>query len=240
MGMLNALGHFFLPALSPATFNVAGIVLSWPSSRWRRHSASSRSSSWRPAPSSAASAQVVIQWPPLAARASATSPARRPRRGPAACAAADGPGHLGLAATQINVFVNTMLATGQGTGAVSWLDFAFRLMYLPIGLFGVSVATASTPAISRMVAGAGLRAHPLDHRQRHSADDAAERAGHARPRRAGRADRRGHLRARQLHCGRHGRHRRARCSSTRSASSATRSSASCRRRSTRSAAAASR
>ena len=40
----------------------------------------------------------------------------------------------------------TVLATGQGTGAVSWLDFAFRLMYLPIGLFGVSVATVSTAA----------------------------------------------------------------------------------------------
>jgi putative peptidoglycan lipid II flippase len=50
------------------------------------------------------------------------------------------------------VFVNTVLATGEGTGAVSWLDFAFRLMYLPIGLFGVSIATAATPAISRMVA----------------------------------------------------------------------------------------
>jgi putative peptidoglycan lipid II flippase len=57
-----------------------------------------------------------------------------------------------MAATQINVFVNTVLATGEGTGAVSWLDFAFRLMYLPIGLFGVSIATAATPAISRMVA----------------------------------------------------------------------------------------
>ena len=58
-----------------------------------------------------------------------------------------GPGTVGMAATQINVFVNTVLATGQGTGAVSWLDYAFRLMYLPIGLFGVSVATAATPAI---------------------------------------------------------------------------------------------
>jgi putative peptidoglycan lipid II flippase len=63
-----------------------------------------------------------------------------------------GPGTIGMAATQINVFVNTVLATGEGTGAVSYLDFAFRLMYLPIGLFGVSIATAATPAISRMVA----------------------------------------------------------------------------------------
>ena len=36
--------------------------------------------------------------------------------------------------------VNTVLATGEGTGAVSWLNYAFRLMYLPIGLFGVSIA----------------------------------------------------------------------------------------------------
>jgi putative peptidoglycan lipid II flippase len=63
-----------------------------------------------------------------------------------------GPGTIGLAATQVNVFVNTVLATGEGTGAVSWLNYAFRLMYLPIGLFGVSIATATLPAVSRHVA----------------------------------------------------------------------------------------
>ncbi|MEQ1574094.1 MAG: lipid II flippase MurJ, partial [Vicinamibacterales bacterium] len=49
-------------------------------------------------------------------------------------------------------FVNTVLATGEGTGAVSWLNYAFRLMYLPIGLFGVSIATATLPAVSRHLA----------------------------------------------------------------------------------------
>ena len=51
-----------------------------------------------------------------------------------------GPGTLGLAAVQINVFVNTYLATSQEQGAVSVLNYAFRLMYLPIGLFGVNAA----------------------------------------------------------------------------------------------------
>jgi putative peptidoglycan lipid II flippase len=60
-----------------------------------------------------------------------------------------GPGTLGLAAVQINVFVNTYLATSQQQGAVSWLNYAFRLMYLPIGLFGVSIATAALPEIAR-------------------------------------------------------------------------------------------
>jgi putative peptidoglycan lipid II flippase len=52
----------------------------------------------------------------------------------------------------VNVFVNTVLAAGEGTGAVSWLNYAFRLMYLPIGLFGVSIATAAMPAVSRHAA----------------------------------------------------------------------------------------
>ena len=63
-----------------------------------------------------------------------------------------GPGTLGIAATQVNVFVNTLLATSEGTGAVSWLTYAFRLIYLPIGLFGVSIATAVLPAVSRYAA----------------------------------------------------------------------------------------
>ena len=63
-----------------------------------------------------------------------------------------GPGTIGLAATQINLFVNMVLATGQGTGAVSWLNYAFRLIYLPIGLFGVSIAAATLPAVSRHAA----------------------------------------------------------------------------------------
>jgi putative peptidoglycan lipid II flippase len=60
-----------------------------------------------------------------------------------------GPATIGLAAVQVNLFVNTYLATWQEQGAVTWMQYAFRLMYLPIGLFGVSVATASLPDISR-------------------------------------------------------------------------------------------
>ncbi len=51
-----------------------------------------------------------------------------------------------------------MLATRED-GAVTWLNYAFRLMYLPIGLFGVSIATAATPTLSRLAARRGLRQH---------------------------------------------------------------------------------
>ena len=58
------------------------------------------------------------------------------------------PGMVGLAATQTNILVNTFLATSQGPGAVSWLNFAFRLMQFPIGVFGVSLAQATLPRVS--------------------------------------------------------------------------------------------
>lgn len=153
MGMLNALGHFFIPALSPALFNVASIVvivLFVPVA-----------GSFGVEPIHIVAigtligglAQVAIQWPPLWREGYRYAPTIDFRdEGLRRVLFLMGPGTVGMAATQINVFVNTVLATGQGTGAVSWLDYAFRLMYLPIGLFGVSIATASTPAVSRMVA----------------------------------------------------------------------------------------
>jgi putative peptidoglycan lipid II flippase len=63
-----------------------------------------------------------------------------------------GPGTIAGAAMQLNLSVNTILATDQGSGAVSWLTYAFRVMYLPIGIFGVAIATAALPVLSRHAA----------------------------------------------------------------------------------------
>jgi len=153
MGMLNSLNRFFLPALSPAMFNVASILcavllvplmprLGWP-----------------PITAMAIGVliggvgQVAIQWPVLSKEGYKYQPLLDIREpGLRQVLILMGPGTLGLAATQINVFVNTVLATGEGTGAVSWLNYAFRLMYLPLGIFGVSIATAAMPAIARHAA----------------------------------------------------------------------------------------
>jgi putative peptidoglycan lipid II flippase len=54
---------------------------------------------------------------------------------------------------QVNVVINAMFAYGVGEGAVSWLSYAFRLMQLPIGVFGVAVATVTLPALSRAAVG---------------------------------------------------------------------------------------
>lgn len=62
------------------------------------------------------------------------------------------PAIIASAALQINVFVNTRFASGLGEGPVSWLSYAFRLIYLPIGIFGVAISTATLPAASRAAA----------------------------------------------------------------------------------------
>jgi putative peptidoglycan lipid II flippase len=58
------------------------------------------------------------------------------------------PATVGLAAVQVNLFVSTIFASHQ-PGAVSWLQYAFRLLYLPIGIFGVALGTVSTATLAR-------------------------------------------------------------------------------------------
>ncbi len=69
------------------------------------------------------------------------------------------PAVVGNAAVQINVMVNTNLASSLTdaaghviNGPVSWLSYAFRFLQLPLGVFGVAIASATLPAVSRSAA----------------------------------------------------------------------------------------
>lgn len=66
------------------------------------------------------------------------------------------PAIIGSAALQVNLVINTTFATSLGEGRVSWLQFAFRLIYLPIGMFGVAISTATLPVASRAAAAENL------------------------------------------------------------------------------------
>jgi putative peptidoglycan lipid II flippase len=153
MGMLNSLHHFFIPALAPAMFNIVMVVAAFALVPVLRAHGIEPITAIAIGALLGGVGQVAIQWPLLRREGFSWRPQidwsdpvlRR-------VLVLMGPGTAGLAATQVNVFVNTWLATGQGTGAVSWLNYAFRLMYLPIGLFGVSIATAVLPAVSRQSA----------------------------------------------------------------------------------------
>jgi putative peptidoglycan lipid II flippase len=151
MGMLNALGHFFIPALSPAMFNVGTIACALALIPFAPQLGVQPIAIVAIGTLVGGLGQLVIQLPPLWREGFRYRPILDLKdEGLHRILLLMLPATIGLAATQINLFVNTMLATALGTGAVSWLNFAFRLMYLPIGLFGVSIATAATPTMARL------------------------------------------------------------------------------------------
>ena len=161
MGLLNALHRFFLPALSPAMFNVGTIACALLFVPLAPTLGITPIVAIAVGTLVGGAGQVLLQWSALHREGFRyTFTLDFHDEGLRQIGRLMAPGIAGLAAVQVNLFVNSWLATGLGTGAVSWLDYAFRLMYMPIGLFGISVATAVLPQISRHAASnddAGVR-----------------------------------------------------------------------------------
>jgi len=150
MGILNTKGRFFIPAMASTFFNVGsivgGVLCAW----------------WAPAfgqPPIVGMAigtliggvlQLAIQLPSLKRSGFAWRPHLSLRdEGLRRIMILMIPAMIGLSATQINIFVNTNFAARCAEGSVSWLNYAFRLMQFPIGIFGVAIAVATLPIISR-------------------------------------------------------------------------------------------
>jgi putative peptidoglycan lipid II flippase len=151
MGMLNAKNVFGMPALASCFFNL-GSMIGGAAIGWLLDPA------WGPKSMIGFSIGVVIgglaqlccQFPALwrtGYRFVADFQWRD--SGVAQILKLMGPAVIAASVTQVNVVVNSMFAVGVGEGAVSWLAYAFRLMQLPIGVFGVAVATVTLPALSR-------------------------------------------------------------------------------------------
>lgn len=155
MGMLNAQERYGPPALAPAMFNVVSIVVGlalWAAGIDPYHVAIG----WAVGTLVAGLAQLGIQLPPL--WRTGWRPALRldlALRDPAVrqVALVMAPAVLSVAAVQVNVFVNTSFASGE-QGAVAWLNYAFRFLQLPIGVFGVAIATVSTTRFAEAAADA--------------------------------------------------------------------------------------
>jgi putative peptidoglycan lipid II flippase len=150
MGMLNALNRFFVPSLSPAMFNIATIACALGLAPLMPRVGQPPIMAIAIGTLLGGVGQILLQWPYLRREGFRYRPIvdfRDPHLREVLRLMI--PGVVGVGAVQINVLVNTYLASGEQPGAVSWLGYAFRLMYLPIGLFGVSIAIASLPDISR-------------------------------------------------------------------------------------------
>ena len=163
MGILNTYGKFFVPAFAPALLNVAAIlgvvVLSPIFVRC----------GWPAGLSLAVGAMVGgvlqfgVQIPSMRTLGFRFRPDWSPRDpGLVRIAWLMLPATIGQAATQINFLVDTWLASRYGNGPITWLSIAFRLIQLPIGLFGVAIGMANLARVSRDAAGGdreGLRAN---------------------------------------------------------------------------------
>ncbi len=157
MGMLNARGRFGTPALAPTLFNLAAIVVGV---GLKLAGAEPRTAviGWAAGTLAGGLLQLLIQIPSLWKQGYRPIPVltglwrdesvRRVARLMA-------PATVGLAATQVNIFVNTQFASSQ-PGANSWLNYAFRLLYLPIGIFGVAIATVTATSLAKSAAAGNL------------------------------------------------------------------------------------
>jgi putative peptidoglycan lipid II flippase len=154
MGMLNAEGRFTAPAVAPALFNLGSIAVGaglwasgWPPER--------AVLGWSVGTMLGGVLQLVVQLPALIRLGHLPRP-RLERRdlddpGLRRIGRLMGAAVVGLSATQVNILVNTWFASHQ-EGAPTWLQMAFRLMQLPLGVFGVAIATVAGAGVAQRIA----------------------------------------------------------------------------------------
>lgn len=156
MGMLNARGRFFLPALSPVLLNVVMIAaVLFLAPRWGL-TLGEQVFALALGALAAGVAQAVFQYPALA-RQGFRFRWETPWRNEAVRRIVRQmlPAVVGLAAFQINVVTTQLLGFAYGTSGapiVASFNYAVRLMELPQGVFGISLATFLLPTLSGLAA----------------------------------------------------------------------------------------
>jgi putative peptidoglycan lipid II flippase len=155
MGMLNAHERFTMPAFASAAFNL--VTIAWAAGLWVMGFPPEKVAvGWAIGTLLGGAAQFLIQVPGARQEGWRFRPHWAPRDPHIrAIAVLMGPATVGLAAVQVNIFVNTIFASHE-PGAVSWLEYAFRILYLPIGIFGVAVGTVVTTRLAHSAAASDL------------------------------------------------------------------------------------
>lgn len=145
MGILNSLRHFAAPALSPVLLNVSiifSVLILTPFFK-------------EPVMALAVGvliggiSQLLLQLPFLWKNGINITPHWAPGHpGVVRIGGLMAPSIIGLAVTQINVLVDTIVASFLKEGTVSYLYYADRLLEFPMGIFAIAIATAVLPPMS--------------------------------------------------------------------------------------------
>ncbi len=152
MSYLNTERSFFVPSVAPAAFNLFSILFPLLTYGWYVARGKEPIFGMAVGVLIGGLMQFLVQTPLLRRKGFRWSPVlnfRDPefRRVMALFV----PVAIGLAGTRINVLVNTILVTPLAQGSVSWLNYAYRIMHLPLGLFGIAVGTVALPSLSKLV-----------------------------------------------------------------------------------------
>ena len=153
MGMLNAKNRFGMPAMASSFFNIGSIVGGVVLGFWiDPHFGPRALIGLAFATLIGGGLQLAVQLPSLAGLGYRFRPDIHWRDpGVKAILLLMGPAVIAASTTQVNVLVNSMFASTLGDGAIFSLAIAFRLMQLPLGLFGVALGTVTLPLLSRLV-----------------------------------------------------------------------------------------
>lgn len=152
MSFLNTEKSFFIPSVAPALFNLFSILVPVATFGWYVRSGRNPIFGMAVGVLIGGLMQFLVQLPAVRRKGFHYRPVldlKDPefRRVMALFL----PVAVGLAGTRINVLVNTILVTPLAERSVSWLNYAFRIMHLPLGLFGIAVGTVALPSLSRLV-----------------------------------------------------------------------------------------
>jgi putative peptidoglycan lipid II flippase len=154
-GILNARDRFAVPAVTPVLLNLCliGAVI------WAVPFATNKALTLGIGVFVAGMVQLGFQLPFLAFEKRLPVPKIRPGKDTQAIAA-DGvrrvfslmlPAVFGVSVAQINLLINTVLASFLVTGSVSWLYYSDRLMEFPVGVFGIALATVILPKLATQI-----------------------------------------------------------------------------------------
>ena len=168
MGILNACGTFFVPAVAPGAFNVVSILVPVLTYGWLRARGVEPVIGMATGVAIGSAAQFLIQYPRLRQHGFRYGRPILNFRDPELRRVFLRwmPMVLGLATWQINFLINTFLLTFLQQGSVTWVTYAYRIQQLPAGLFGVAIGTVALAEYSHQAA--GERATAIKERFRHA------------------------------------------------------------------------
>ncbi|GAB3281170.1 murein biosynthesis integral membrane protein MurJ [Parahaliea aestuarii] len=144
-GILNSYGRFAVPALTPVFLNLSLIGAALVAAPWFAEPVYALA--WGVA--LAGVIQLLFQLPSLYRLDLVPRPVWDTRHeGVRRIVKLMVPALFGVSVSQINLLLDTVLASFLPTGSVSWLYYSDRLTELPLGVFGVAIATVILPSLS--------------------------------------------------------------------------------------------